>query len=156
MTLFEYMSVALSLIVALAFAEGLRGLQSALKSDRRYGIHTAWLFVKLVNPVFYWWVVWGFRDFPEFWNIGTFSLLLLIPCTIYLQLLSLVTDNPDQITNWREHFYAQRKWFFGLNVIAAVLIVLFASRVFLPTQMNLTGVIAYTLIGGVIHSGVCF
>jgi hypothetical protein len=41
MTLFEYMSVAMSLIVALTFAEGLRGLRSALDPERRYWVHAA-------------------------------------------------------------------------------------------------------------------
>ena len=41
MTLFEYISVAVSIIIALTIAEGLRGLRSALDSSRRYSIHNA-------------------------------------------------------------------------------------------------------------------
>jgi hypothetical protein len=72
MTLFEYISVAVSIIIALAIAEGLRGLRSALDSNKRYGIHVTWIFIKLANPIFYWWGIWGLRDFPESWNMGSF------------------------------------------------------------------------------------
>ena len=59
MTLFEYISVAISIIIALTIAEGLRGLQSALDESRRYGIHVLWVFIKLANPIVYWWSIWG-------------------------------------------------------------------------------------------------
>jgi hypothetical protein len=62
MTLFEYMSVAMSLIVALTFAEGLRGLRSALDPERRYWVHAVWLLLKLYNPVMFWWYTWGVPD----------------------------------------------------------------------------------------------
>ena len=113
MTLFEYISVAISIIIALAIAEGLRGLRSALDSNKRYAIHVTWIFIKLANPIFYWWSTWRFRDFSEAWNMGTFTFVLIMPSIMYLQLHSLVSNDPDQIENWRTHFYNQRRWFFG-------------------------------------------
>lgn len=117
MTLFEYMSVAISLVVALTFAEGLRGLRSALQPDRRYIVHAIWLFIKISNPVTFWWAMWGWRDIPEYWNFATFLLAISIPCLMFLQVSSLVGDTPYQETDWRTHFYRQRKWFFGLQII---------------------------------------
>lgn len=121
MTVFEYMSVAISIVVALTIAEGLRGLRSALQPDRRYGIHVAWLLVKITTALLFWWALWGYRDVPEYWNLFTYSLALFIPALLFLQVSSLVGDTPYQVTNWRTHFYSQRKWFFGIQVIAGAL-----------------------------------
>jgi hypothetical protein len=146
MTLFEYMSVAIAIIVALAFAEGLRGLQSALDPDRRYGIHVTWIFIKLANPIFYWWGTWGLRDFPDFWNMATFSMMLIMPSIMYLQLHSLVSDNPDQVEDWRKHFYAQRRWLFGLNTLLAAFAILVFANISVPAPAQLLPVAAYAVI----------
>jgi len=107
MTLFEYMSVAVSLVLALTIAEGLRGLHSAFLPDRRYGVHVAWLLIKLSNPITFWWLLWGWRDFTEVWNFGTYLLAMLVPALIYLQISSLVGHAPNEVMDWRRHFYNQ-------------------------------------------------
>ena len=133
MTLFEYLSVAVSMIVALAFAQGLRGLHSALMSDRRYWVHLAWILIKLLAGLIYWWSIWGFRDLPEYWNITTYAFALAMPSLLYLQLFSLISDRPDHVTDWKQHFYEQRKWFFGLNVLLGLLLI-FMWAVLIPAQ----------------------
>jgi hypothetical protein len=153
MTIFEYVSVAISIIIALAIAEGLRGLRSALDSRRRYSIHVTWIFIKLANPVFYWWAIWGLREVPEYWNMGTFTYLLMMPSIMYLQLHSLVSENPDQIADWRAHFYNQRRWFFGLNTFLAVLAALNFANLFVPAPPNLFPIVAYTIIGMLSFAG---
>ena len=146
MTLFEYMSVAISLVVALTFAEGLRGLQRALYPGRRYAIHIAWLFIKLSNPIIIWWSVWGYRDNPEFWNFITYSLTLVVPSIVYLQMLSLVSHEPHKVTDWKKHFYDQRRWFFGLNVILGVLVAFLWSNMLLDAPAQLFPMVGYSLL----------
>ena len=146
MTLFEYISVAISIIIALAIAEGLRGLQSALIPSRRYVIHVTWVFIKLANPIFYWWAIWGYRDFPESWNMGTFTLALVMPSIMYLQLHSLVSHNPEQVEDWRTHFYNQRRWFFGLNALLAACAVLSNTYVFISAPPEAIAVTLYAVI----------
>jgi len=153
MTLFEYMSVAIAIILALALGEGLRGLQSALEPSKRYGIHVTWIFIKLANPIFYWWATWPLRDFPDFWNMGTFTIMLIMPCIMYLQLHSLVSDNPDQVEDWRTHFYAQRRWFFGLNTLLGVFAILTFSNIFLPAPPRPLPIAAYVLISALSIAG---
>jgi len=153
MTLFEYMSVAVSLIAALAFAEGLRGLHSALMPDRRYIIHALWLIQKLLAPATFWWAMWGFRNANDYWNFGTYFMTLSIPALLYLQIASLVGDTPYQVKNWRIHFYDQRKWFFGINILLCILAVIAWSGIFsafairiLPTAVYLA-LILLSIIG---------
>ena len=153
MTIFEYISVAISIIVALAIAEGLRGLRSALDPSRRYGIHATWIFIKLANPIFYWWAIWGLSENPEYWNMGTFTYVLMMPSIMYLQLHSLVSDNPDQIEDWRSHFYSQRRWFFGLNTLLAALAGFNFTNVFISAPPSPFPIIAYTFIGVLSFAG---
>lgn len=148
MTLFEYMSVAISLIVALTYAEALRGLRSALKPERRYGVHSTWLLIKLSNPITFWWVIWVLRDYPGYWNFRTYLLALIIPGIVFIQVISLLGDNPNSISDWRKHFYEQRKWFFGLNATAGgtLVIWLFAVYSTTPIHPQIAPLLIYTLI----------
>ena len=126
----------MSLVLALTFAEGLRGLRSALLPDRRYGVHVAWLLLKITNPMVFWWSTWSYRDIPEYWNFATYSLALIIPALIFLQVCSLVGDTPYQVRDWRKHFYDQRRWFFGLNILAGFLVMTVWSG-FIPSSIGL-------------------
>jgi len=38
------------------------------------------------------------------------------PVILYLQASALVTSAPDSVEDWRVHFYAIRRRFFGLNI----------------------------------------
>ena len=115
MTLFEYITVAISLVLALSVARTVDGLRSSLASGRRYWIHAAWVVVKLTNPMTFWWGIWRFRDSPA-WDFPAFMLVLAWPVVLYLQVSSLVTRQPELVSDWRSHFYQQRKWFFGANL----------------------------------------
>jgi hypothetical protein len=63
----------------------------------------------------FWWGIWRYRDSPD-WDFLAFMLVLAWPVVLYLQVSSLVTRQPELVTDWRSHFYQQRKWFFGANV----------------------------------------
>jgi len=157
MTLFEYMSVAISLIVALTFAEALRGMRSALNPQRRYGPHLAWLLIKLSNPINFWWRLWVLRDFPHYWNWGTYLLALIIPGLIYMQVMSLLGDNPNTVSDWRKHFYEQMRWFFGLNALSSTAAVILLLTTYMNTsvQADPFSLIGYTLIGS-LSIAACF
>ena len=124
MVLFEFIVGAFSLVMALIIARGLTGVRSALMAQRRYWPHATWLFIKLLNPVVFWWVLWPYREVEAYWNVGTFLLNLTFLSIIYLQIESLVSNNPQQIKNWREHYYAERVWFFSLNALASILMII--------------------------------
>ena len=70
----------------------------------------------MTNPITYWWSIWIFRDVAT-WNILSFALVLAWPVVLYLQVTSLVSRQPELVTDWQAHFYAQRKWFFGANIV---------------------------------------
>lgn len=66
---------------------------------------------------------------------------------MHLQLHSLVSNNPDEITDWRSHFYSQRRWFFGLNTILAALAGFNFTNIFISAPPAALPIIAYTFIG---------
>ncbi len=75
MTFFEYITVAISLVLALAVARTVDGVRSSLTTDRRYWVHAVWVAIKLTNPMSFWWFIWRYRD-VETWNFVAFALTL--------------------------------------------------------------------------------
>jgi hypothetical protein len=41
--------------------------------------------------------MWGLSEVPEYWNMSTFTFVLIMPSIMYLQLHFLVSSNPDQV-----------------------------------------------------------
>lgn len=150
MTHFEFISVALSIVYALSIARCLDALSAAFEPSRRYWVHFTWLCVKLVNPAVLWWSLWDLRGqeqyaFPEF--LG----MLVIASTLYLQIIALVTSDPAGVSNWRIHYYAKRKLFFGANIALLIQLMvggqlLYGAPFFVP--------ITFIQIGTVVLSGV--
>ncbi len=118
MTLFEYITVAVSIVLSFAMIRLLDGLRPALSREGRYWVHVAWVGIKLLNLLLFWWGFWNLRDVA--WSLGWFVWILLLPGMLYLQATALVTRNPHQVNDWRRHFYGIRRWFFtvnGLNIV---------------------------------------
>lgn len=110
MTLFEYISVAFSIVLSLAAIRLLGGLSVCLSPERRYGPHVAWVLLLLLNCAFVWWNFWSFRVVD--WNLLKFLSALLPPGLMYLMAAALVPDNPASVESWREHFYRARVRYF--------------------------------------------
>jgi hypothetical protein len=140
MAQFEFIIIAYSLVMALIIARGLTGVRSALMAQRRYWPHATWLFIKLLNPVVFWWVVWAYRDVGVNWNILMFLLNLTFLSIIYLQIESLVGNDPKQTKNWREHYYAERVWFFSLNALASILMIIIFSNIGFSVEPDYRGI----------------
>jgi len=115
MTLFEYLSVAISLFLALSVTRGLDGFRDAFTPGRIYWVHASWVVIKLFNPVLLWWSFWALQ--ASEWNLPKFAWSLLGPGILYLQVTSLVTRHPESISDWRAHFFGQQREFFVLNLI---------------------------------------
>jgi len=115
MTLFEYVTVAVSIVLSFGVVRLLDGLRPALAPERRYWVHCLWIATKLLNHALFWWGLWALRDAVT-WDLASFLWILLFPGALYLQASALVTTSPGEIRSWREHFYQIRSWYFGVNV----------------------------------------
>ena len=154
MSLFEYLSAAFSLVLALGVSRGLNGVRSTFMVNRRYWPHAIWLTNKLLNAVSYWWWLWGINDADSYWNVFTFFLVLTIPVIIYLQIDSLVGHHPRELTDWEQHYYSEHKWFFGLNIVQVTLVCFLFLNIGNPAPTYLLGVAWASLI--VILSIICY
>jgi hypothetical protein len=130
-THFEFITVAISIIYALSIARCLDALPASFESGRRYWVHSTWLCVKLVNPAILWWSLWGLEG-QESFSFAAFLGLLVIASTLYLQIIALVTTDPRAVPDWRSHYYAKRKLFFGANIALLLQLILAGQLLFEP------------------------
>ncbi len=97
MTLFEYLTVAVSIVLSLAVVRIFGGFRSAINQKTRYWVHLVWLFLILYACALFWWVLWGARDAT--WNFPLFLYVLIGPGLLYMQASALVPADPDNVTS---------------------------------------------------------
>ncbi len=125
MTLFEYLSVAFSIVLSLAGIRFLRGVAVSFRPGRMSIVHTSWLAFSLLNTAMVWWNFWSYRDIR--WSFFSFLLVLAVPGTIYLMAVTLVPEGANRIHSWEEHFFEARTRFFAALALFFVLIALIAK-----------------------------
>jgi hypothetical protein len=122
-TLFEYISVAFSIVLALGAASLLRALPSVFSPSRGYWIHATWVVSLLFLHALAWWSLWSYSG-VESWTLLTFLLVLLQPGLLYLNTSLLVGEAPESSVSWRDRFYRSRRWFFSVRALYVTVIVL--------------------------------
>ena len=156
MTHFEFVSIAGSIVLGLTIARLLEGLRDSFDPTRRYWIHAVWVVGKLINALLIFWAGWMIRDEVETWNFAQFVISLGPPAILYLQAHTLVTAHPDQVTDWRRHFWQIRRWFFGTNALLplynGLAIYLLAGREFPSAELGPLIVVLLLSVLGIAHS----
>jgi hypothetical protein len=116
MSLFEYVSVMVSVVLALGVAQILTGVGAFLVArdrPRAYWLHGVWLAFLTLLHVQVWWVFWDLRSRPPD-TILAFVFTLLGPALAYLPTYVLLEGRFPQ--DAREHFYRVRRPFFALVI----------------------------------------
>ena len=124
MTVFEYLMVMTSIILAIALTQLLRGLTDLWSSDRRYVPHTAWVVIMILNILQIWWGYWDLHE-GVVWTAITFLYVLLLPALLFLATNVLLPFRRSDDMDWQTHFYSARRQFFLLLTVfylAAILI----------------------------------
>ncbi len=83
MSLFEFVTVMVSMILALCLGHLLRSASFLAKTDRevRYYLpHTLWSLVLFLSVINHWWSLWDLRDLN--WDYGSFLYILAAPILI--------------------------------------------------------------------------
>ncbi len=119
MTLFEYLTVAVSIVLSLSIVRGLDAAGDVLDAKRRYPVHAAWFLLKSFQPALIWWSIWGLHD-ETGWSFPAFLLCLAGPGLLYFQLTILVIRASAEISDWRAHFYEHRRRFFATAMASAI------------------------------------
>jgi hypothetical protein len=113
MSQFEFISVAVSIVLALSAARLLTALPHILAPGRRYWIHALWSLALLFAHMDFWWTIWAYREIDP-WSFTGFAVVMLTPALLFLTVTSLVSDDPTTVASWRAHFYAKQRPFFSL------------------------------------------
>jgi len=122
-TLFEYLSVAISIVLSLSAAQILGNLRAVFNPARRYWVQILWVAVVLYTHLLLWWGFWAYRG-VESWNLVMFSLVLLNPVLLFVSSTTLVVDGSKSDGTWEQYFFNIRRSFFvtiGLVPAGAVL-----------------------------------
>lgn len=139
---FSYLSVLLSIIIGLAVTQILQGFRARMLSHvrvRRYWVTQAWAVIVLLVCTQTWWAMFDLRARRE-WQFDDFMVLLAQTILLYLLAGLVLPDFPEnKEVDLHEHYFAQRRRFFGL--LAGMVIVSIVRDVVLnhalPERTNL-------------------
>jgi hypothetical protein len=113
MNMFEFVTVMVSMILALCLGHLLRSASFLAKTDREviyYLPFVLWSIVVLLSVINHWWTLWDLRDVD--WNYGSFVYILVAPVLITFAtgLLSPSQSNSGPI-DLRAHYSRIRRLF---------------------------------------------
>jgi hypothetical protein len=111
MTLFEYLSVAVSIVLSLALIRLIAGLRSVAESNARHWIPLTWIGTLIGLCLAHWWTSWSFREAQ--WTFPTFVLMISGPAILYFIATVLIPDDRASVGDWKEHFHGKRRQFYG-------------------------------------------
>jgi len=120
MSLFEYLSVFLSVIMGLGVTHILSGLSKTIhyrRSLKLFWVHTLWAVNILIYVVIIWWGMFWWSKQAE-WSFFEFLLLLLYAITLFLTASLLFPWDLPRDFDFQEHFNETRVWFFAVFFFA--------------------------------------
>ncbi|HZR05044.1 MAG TPA: hypothetical protein VFA61_04375 [Candidatus Udaeobacter sp.] len=118
MAAFEYLSVLISIILALGMTRVLGGVgeMPQARSHRRiYRVHAIWIINLFLYLVIAWWIFYRWR-YQEPWRFLLFVFVLISPTLLYLASLLLFPreGDIDSAIDYKTHYYANHRAFFIL------------------------------------------
>lgn len=121
MSSFEYLGILVSVVMGLALTRlTASSAQSIKRKDIRvYWVQLVWTFSVWLYVLAIWWgmVSW---DFLTDWTFPLFLFIMLYATLLYVLADALYPHRMPPNTDFEEHFYSHRRWFFGLLALGAV------------------------------------
>ena len=118
MTIFEYLTVAVSIVLALSLSKLISSIPFVFAGRKRDWLHSLIFILAVLTHIIVWWRIWALKDVPD-WNILQFTLLMGSPLSLYLAATALVSSTPEQVSDWKTYLADQSHWVF--SAIAAVI-----------------------------------
>lgn len=122
MTIFEHVSVFVSIILGLAVVHLLGGVSLILDTrvkTKIYGVHLAWTLNMLFLTVLAWLGNFVLAPVTVF-SAAHFFNLLAYSMVIYLMSGLLYPVRGEEVTDFKKHFHSNRSRFFGLGVVFVI------------------------------------
>jgi len=111
-TIFEYLMVLVSIVLALGLTQVLRGFSKLVRAERRFAPVALWGVALFLVHAQIWWALWDTRQVSNWSQLG-FLYVLLIPCALFAATELLLPSTSPLDTDWRAHFFKVRVWFHG-------------------------------------------
>lgn len=157
MSSFEYVSVLLSIVLALGVAHILTGVAAMIERWRqleRDWVFLAWCVATLAIHVGYWGALWRFHQVPR-WTVGALLYWFGAVATLFLTSRLLVPAGPPP-PDMHQHFAAIRRPFFGALtaywLLASVGPLFVTSRWITPYRPFVVGFTLLALSGALVSS----
>ena len=119
MSLFEFVTVMISMILALTLGQLLSGTSFLLKTTREvrwHWPHTLWMATLGIDLVNHWWALWDFHELA--WNYASFLYILIAPILLALAVGLIVPDRTATSTlDMTRHFGRVRRPFAALFLL---------------------------------------
>src|SRR5438105_11184225 len=117
---FSYLSVLISIILALGMTRVLAGIGEMLQARSRrriYWVHVVWVFNLFLFLVIAWWIFYRWRN-QQPWTFFLFIFVLISPTILFLASLILFPREGlvDERLDYKTHYYANHRAFFILLV----------------------------------------
>jgi hypothetical protein len=122
---FEYLSVLISIIIALGMTRVLAGVGEMLQARRHrriYWVHVVWIVNLFVCLVVTWWIFYRWRN-QQSWTFYLFVFVLISPTIMYLASMLLFPreGSGDESIDYKAHYYANHRAFFAIFSMFAVI-----------------------------------
>ena len=115
MTIFEFLSVAASIVLALGLSALITSIPHVFDIRKRDWLHGVAFVALVAGHILAWWRIWPLNSVAN-WDILGFAILMGTPLSLYLAATALVSSNPDQVENWKERFAENSRWLFSALV----------------------------------------
>jgi hypothetical protein len=115
---FEYLSVLISIILALGMTRVLAGVGEMLQArtqGRIYWVHVIWIVNLFIYLIVAWWIFYRWRN-QKSWNFYLFVFVLISPTILYLASMLLFPreGTVDESIDYKAHYYANHRAFFAI------------------------------------------
>jgi len=130
---FEFYSIAASIVLALALSKLITGIPHVFAPSRFDPVHGLFFTISFLSCLYQWAATWLLSTHPE-WSVVDFVLLMAPAISLYLAIHVLISDAPEKVQSWRDHFQAVSRWYF-LAIAATWVIGRIRSYVFLEQQV---------------------
>lgn len=164
MSLFEFISSMISVLIALAVAQQLISVGRLAQNHRRvraYWPHTLWNVAIFLLAFLHWWSLWDFRDLA--WNSAMFFYSLLGPLLLFFAVTLLSPEvrpagpGDDEAIDLEAHYQDMRVLFLSVLLAAVAFFTfdgpLFGTETVFNSLRAAQAFLAVCLTGGLLFQG---
>ena len=120
MTIFEYLSIAASILLALALGRLATAIPYVF-SRRRFDLVYALIYVALFfGALLQWWLIWEVSEYNN-WSYQTFVLLMASPLVLFVSAHVLVSEQPSEVDSWSYYLSEKHRLYFFLLFVGFII-----------------------------------